>query len=110
MPWNLELQPQVFAEVSHELAKIIKIKTGDRLLVESSRGKLECTAIITHRFRPMKIVGQTVHQIGIPIHFGWRWPDGGTEESVNVLSATTVDPNTDIPEFKAFMVNVSKKL
>ncbi len=110
VPWNLELQPQVFAEVSHELAKIIKIKTGDRLLVESSRGKLECTAIITHRFRPMKIVGQTVHQIGIPIHFGWRWPDGGTEESVNVLSATTVDPNTDIPEFKAFMVNVSKKL
>ena len=43
IPWNLELQPQVFVEMSHELAEMKKIKTGERVLVESSRGKLECT-------------------------------------------------------------------
>ena len=108
VPWNLELQPQVFVEMSHELANIRKIKTGERVLVESSRGKLECTAVVTHRFKPMKIVDHTVHQVGIPWHFGWRWPAGGTEQSVNVLVATTVDPVSEIPEYKAFMVNVSK--
>jgi len=109
VPWNLELQPQVFVEMSHELANIKKIKTGERVLVESSRGKLECTAVVTHRFKPMKIVDHTVHQVGIPWHFGWRWPVGGREGSVNVLVATTVDPVSEIPEYKAFMVNVSKK-
>ena len=109
IPWNLELQPQVFVEMSHELAKVKKIKTGERVYVVSSRGKLECTAVVTHRFKPMKIVDHTVHQVGIPWHFGWRWPVGGREESVNVLVATTVDPVSEIPEYKAFMVNVHKR-
>jgi formate dehydrogenase major subunit len=108
VPWNLELQPQVFVEMSHELAVMKKIKTGERVLVESTRGKLECTAVVTHRFKPMTIVDHTVHQVGIPWHFGWRWPESGAEESVNVLVATTVDPVSEIPEYKAFMVNVSK--
>ena len=95
--------------MSRELAEIKKIKTGERVLVESPRGRLECTAVVTHRFKPMKIVDHTVHQIGIPWHFGWRWPVGGTEESVNILVATTTDPVSDIPEYKAFMVNVLKK-
>jgi formate dehydrogenase major subunit len=108
IPWNLELQPQVFVEMSHELADVKKIKTGERVLVENSRGRLECTAVVTHRFKPMKIVDQTVHQIGIPWHFGWRWPAGGSEGSVNVLVAAAVDPVSEIPEYKAFMVNLSK--
>ena len=49
-----------------------------------------------------------VHQVGIPFHFGWRWPVGGTEESVNILVATATDPTAEIPEFKAFMVNIVK--
>ena len=109
VPWNLELQPQVFVEMSHELATMKKIKTGERVWVESSRGKLECTAVVTHRFKPMKIVNQTVHQIGVPWHFGWRWPVDGREESANILVPTTVDPVSEIPEYKAFMVNVFKK-
>ncbi len=109
VPWNLELQPQVFVEMSHELADQRKIKNGERVSVESPRGKLECTAVVTHRFKPMKIVDQIVHQVGIPWHFGWRWPADGTEESVNILVSTTTDPVSEIPEYKAFMVNVVKK-
>ena len=109
VPWNLELQPQVVVEMSPELAKMKRIKTGERVFVVSSRGKLECTAVVTHRFKPMKIVDQTVHQVGIPWHFGWRWPAGGKEGSANVLVATAVDPVSEIPEYKAFMVNVHKK-
>jgi len=109
IPWNLELQPQVIVEMSHELAKMKKIKTGERVFVVSSRGKLECTAVVTHRFRPMKIVDKIVHQVGIPWHFGWRWPASGRERSANILVSTTTDPVSEIPEYKAFMVNIHKR-
>ena len=108
MPWNLELQPRVFVELSHELAAAKGFKAGERVIVQSTRGKLECTAVVTHRLRPLKIADQTLHQVGIPFHFGWRWPAAGTEESVNVLVATATDPVAEIPEYKSFMVNLHK--
>jgi formate dehydrogenase major subunit len=49
-----------------------------------------------------------VHQVGLPWSYGWRWPASGTEESANLLTPSAGDPNTRIPETKAFMVNVAK--
>jgi formate dehydrogenase major subunit len=93
--------------MSIELGKLRGIKNGDRVIVETQRGKLEASAIVTSRLKPFNIAGQTIHQIGIPWHFGWIWPkDGG--ESANLLTPTVGDPNTMIPESKAFMANVSK--
>ena len=44
----------------------------------------------------------------MPWHYGWVWPkDGG--DSANLLTPAAGDPNTLIPETKAFMVNVRKK-
>jgi formate dehydrogenase major subunit len=107
LPWLIEAEPQVFCEMSLELAKLRGIKNGERVLVETSRGKLEAAAIVTSRLKPFNIAGQTIHQIGIPWHFGWLQPrDGG--ESANLLTPTIGDPNTMIPESKAFMANVSK--
>ena len=105
-PWLLETQPQMFVEMSEELAKLRGIKNGDRVLVTSARGSLECTAMVTKRFRPFNIGGNIVHQVGLPWCFGWRWPEGGTQGSANLLTPATGDPNTRIPETKAFMCNV----
>ena len=106
-PWLIEAQPQIFVEMSHELAKMRGIKNGEKVIVESARGKLEATAMVTVRFRPFQVQGTTVHEVGLPWHFGWVHPkDGG--ESANVLTPSTGDPNTRIPESKAFMVNVRK--
>jgi len=107
-PWLLELQPQVFVEMSEELAKLKGIKNGERVMASSARGSLECTAIVTKRFKPLKIGGSTTHQVGFPWNFGWRWPASGKEESANLLTPSAGDPNTRIPETKAFMVNVKK--
>lgn len=107
-PWLLEMQPQVFVEMSEELAKLKGIKNGERVVASSARGSMECTAIVTQRFKPFKIGGNTIHQVGFPWCFGWRWPENGREESSNLLTPSTGDPNTRIPETKAFMVNVSK--
>lgn len=107
LPWLIEAEPQVFCELSVELAKLRGIKNGDRVVVETPRGKLEAVAIVTSRLKPFNIAGQTVHLIGLPWHFGWLHPkDGG--ESANLLTPTIGDPNTMIPESKAFMANVRK--
>jgi formate dehydrogenase major subunit len=107
-PWLLEMQPQVFVEMSEQLAQLKGIKNGERVMVSSPRGKLECTAVVTKRFQPFKIGGAAIHQVGIPWHFGWVKPVNGREESANLLTPATGDPNTRIPETKAFMVNVAK--
>ncbi len=107
-PWLLELEPQMFVEISKELAKERGIRKGERVVVKSARGEVEAKAIVTDRFKPFKIAGQTIHQVGIPWHYGWVTPpDGG--DSANLLTPTIGDANTMIPESKAFMVNVEKK-
>ncbi|MDD3082781.1 MAG: molybdopterin dinucleotide binding domain-containing protein, partial [Desulfobacterales bacterium] len=107
-PWLMELQPQMFVEMSEELAKLKGIKNGERVRVSSARGSVDCVAMVTKRFKPFNIGGNTVHEIGIPWHFGWRWPESGAEESANLLTVAAGDPNTRIPESKAYMCNVSK--
>ena len=106
-PWLLETQPQLFVEMSPQLAELKGIKSGEKVIVESARGKVEAVAVVTHRFRPFEIQGTVIHQVGLPWHYGWVHPkDGG--DSANLLTPSTGDPNTRIPETKAFMVNVRK--
>jgi len=107
-PWLMELQPQVFVEMSEELAELKGIGNGDRVQVASARGSLECTAIVTKRLKPLQVAGTLIHEVGIPYNYGWRWPRNGKEDSANLLTPAAGDPNTRIPETKAFMVNVTK--
>ena len=72
--WLMELQPQMFIEMSEELARLKGIHNGERVNVTSARGKVACSAIVTKRFKPFTIAGLTVHQVGIPWHYGWRQP------------------------------------
>jgi formate dehydrogenase major subunit len=107
--WQLEMQPQMFVEISEELAKEKRIENGEKVVVKSGRGELWAVAIVTNRFKPFKIAGSTVHQVGLPWHFGWQYPvDGSGGDSANLLTPTIGDANTMIPESKAFMVNVVK--
>ena len=107
-PWLMEMQPQMFVEMSEELAALRQIKNGERVKAVTARGQVECTAIVTKRFKPFKLADIVVHEVGFPWHYGWRWPASGKEESVNLLTPSTGDPNTRIPESKAFMVNIVK--
>jgi formate dehydrogenase major subunit len=107
-PYLLEMQPQMFVEMSPELAELKGIENGERVKVTSPRGSVQATAIVTQRFKPFKIAGITVHQVGMPWHYGWVKPESGLEDSVNLLTPSTGDANTRIPETKAFMVNVMK--
>lgn len=108
-PWQLEMQPQIFVEMSKELAQEKGINPGDKVNVSSARGTLWAVAVVTERFKPFKIMNATVHQVGLPWCYGWQYPeDGSGGDSSNLLTPSIGDANTMIPETKAFMVNVEK--
>ncbi len=106
VPDLLEAEPQLYIEMSHQLADEKGIKNGDGVLIESARGKVEAIAMVTVRLRPLKVMGKTIHLVGMPFAWGWTTPMCG--DSTNRLTLTACDPNTSIPELKACCVNVSK--
>lgn len=106
VPALLEAEPQLYVEMSEELAKEKNIKNGDPVVVESARGRVEAIAMVTIRMRPFKIGGKTIHEIGMPFAFGWFSP--GTGDATNRLTPCVGDPNTCIPEYKACCVNIKK--
>jgi len=106
MPWVIEAQPEPFCEMSEELAESKGITNGDRVIVESARGQVNVVALVTKRFKPFQMNGQIVHQVGVIWHWGYIGLSKG--DSANVLTPHIGDPNTTIPEYKAFLVDVRK--
>jgi len=106
-PWLIETQPQMFCEMSEELAELKGIKNGEKVILENPRGETWAIAMVTRRLKPMTIMGTPMHLVAIPWHFGWVWPKEGGD-SANLLTPSVGDANTSIPETKAFMVNVKK--
>ena len=106
MPWVIEAQPEPFCEMSEELAAEKGVANGDKVIVESARGKVEVVALVTKRFKPFQINGKKVHQVGVIWHWGYIGLSKG--DSANVLTSHIGDPNTTIPEYKAFLVDVRK--
>ncbi len=113
VPWLNELQPEMWVEMSEELATEKGISNGDRVLVMSARETtgVKAVAIVTKRFKPFTIKGSTVHQAGVPWCYGWNAPnrDATRRTSGNLLTPNVGDPNTRIPETKAFMVDIVKE-
>ena len=104
---NAIVQPEMFVEISRELAKMRGIASGDRVKVSSARGHVHAKAMVTMRLKGMKVDGQTIYHVGIPIHFGFK---GLTKPAqlANSLTPYVGDANSQTPEFKAFLVNIEK--
>lgn len=106
VPNLLEAEPQLYVEMSPELAEEKGIKNGEGVIVESARGRVEAIAMVTVRMRPLKVHGRIIHEIGMPFCFGWSTP--GVGDATNRLTPSVGDPNTTIPEYKASCVNIRK--
>ena len=111
-PMNVQLVPEPFVEISEELAQEKGIRGGDKVKVSSIRGTYIAKAMVTKRIKVMIVDGKKTHQIGIPIHWGFRGiaeDEGKTALTLtNQLSPAVVDPNAHTPEFKGFLVKVEK--
>ncbi|MDR2715881.1 MAG: molybdopterin-dependent oxidoreductase [Coriobacteriaceae bacterium] len=106
-PVLVEAMPAQFVEISEELAEERGIKNGDRVRVFNNRGSAVLNAFVTCRLRPLAVNGKTVHQIGIPHHWGWAG-SLSTGDLVNDLAPNVGDPNCFVPEYKAFLVDIEK--
>ncbi len=106
LPWLAELMPELFVEMSPEFAKEKGIANGDYVRVISERGTTEARALVTKRMRPFTIDGKTVHQVGMPWH--WGYMGIATGDVANNVSSLVADPNVTIHEGKAFTCRIEK--
>jgi formate dehydrogenase major subunit len=105
--WNntlAELQPELFAEISPQLAQEKGIENGGWMTISTPRGKIEAKAWVTERMTPLQINGKTVHTVGMP----WHWGFAGitTGDIANDLTAIVGDPNVSIHEAKTLVCNI----
>ena len=106
LPWLAELMPELFVEISPEFAKEKDIHNGEYVRVISERGTAEARALVTKRLRPLVVNGQTLHQIGMPWHWGYQGI--ATGDVVNNVTSFVADPNVSIHEGKAFTCRIEK--
>lgn len=103
-PYLAELQPEFFCEVSPELAAERGLEHTGWATVVSARGVIEARVLVTDRVPPLTVHGRTLHQVGLPYHWG---PNGySTGDAANELVHLSLDPNTHIQETKAFAVDI----
>jgi formate dehydrogenase major subunit len=99
LPYLSELQPEMFCEISPELAAERGLEHMGWATIVSPRAAIEARVLVTERMRPLRVGGRTIHQIGLPYHWG---PNGvSTGDAANELLPIILDPNVHIQPTKA---------
>jgi formate dehydrogenase major subunit len=104
LPYLSELQPEMFVEVSPELAAERGLDHLGWAHVVTSRSAIECRVLVTDRLTPLRVDGRTVHQIWMPYH--WGSVGVVTGESANDLFGVALDPNVLIQESKVVTCDI----
>jgi formate dehydrogenase major subunit len=99
VPYLAELQPEMFCEVSPELASERGLSHRGWATISTERAAIEARVLVTDRMRPLQVQGRPVHQVGLPYHWGFRGLTTGG--SANDLFPMVLDPNVHIQEVKA---------
>jgi formate dehydrogenase major subunit len=99
VPYLSELQPAFFCEVSPELARERGLEHGGWATIVTARTAIEARVMVTERIAPLVVQGRTVHQVGLPYHWGNRGLSTG--DSANDVFSIALDPNVHIQEVKA---------
>ena len=100
LPYLSELQPEMFCEVSPELAAERGLEPYGWATLISPRAAIEARVLVTERMTPLVIGGNTVHQIGLPYHWGVGSDAVVSGDAANDLLGVTLDPNVQIQESK----------
>lgn len=106
LPWLAELVPDVFVELSEELAREKGINNGSNVIITTTRGDMKAVACVTKRIKPMIVSGESVHQVGIIWHFGFNGYAKG--DTANWLTPHIGDATVMCPEYKAFLCDVRR--
>jgi formate dehydrogenase major subunit len=101
LPYLSELQPEFFCEVSPELARERGLVHLGWATIVTARTAVEARVLVTDRVVPLRVAGRTVHQIGLPYHWGVGQDAVVSGDSANDLLGIALDPNVHIQESKA---------
>jgi len=99
-----ELQPEIFCEISLEMARELSITPGQWVTIVTARGAIEAHALVTPRIKTLTIAGKTVYQVGLPYHWGYNGLVKG--DVANDLVAISEEPNVRIMETKGLLCNL----
>lgn len=100
-----ELQPELFTEVSPELAAERGLIHGEDAIITTPRASIHARVLVTRRIKPLVIDGKSVHQVGLPYHWGYSGSAQG--DIVNDLLAISQEPNVRIMETKALICDIT---
>jgi formate dehydrogenase major subunit len=104
LPYLSELQPEMFCEVSPGLARERGLEHGGWATIVTARNAIEARVLVTERMVPLTVRGRTVHQVGLPYHWG---PNGLAKgDAANELAHLALDPNVHIQEVKALACDI----
>ncbi|MEZ6126851.1 MAG: molybdopterin dinucleotide binding domain-containing protein [Planctomycetaceae bacterium] len=81
-----------FVEVNPQDARDLRISHNEIIIVESQRGRMTATALLTHNVQP--------GQVFIPMHY----------ETTNRLTDAVFDPYSKQPAYKACAVRLAKSV
>ena len=101
VPYLAELQPEMFCEVSPQLAAERGLQHGGWATIATTRAAIEARVLVTDRIKPLQIGSdppRTVHQVGIPYHWGRKGLVTG--DAGNELLPLVLDRNVHISEYK----------
>jgi formate dehydrogenase major subunit len=101
LPYLAELQPEMFCEVSPELAAEKGLENYGWATIISPRTAIEARVLVTERMTPLNVGGHTIHQIGLPYHWGVGGDAVVSGDAANDLLGIAMDPNVQIQESKA---------
>jgi formate dehydrogenase major subunit len=104
LPFLAELQPELFVEVSPQLAAERGLVHGQWCHVVTTRAAVQARAVVTERIPPLRVRGEVVHQVWMPYHFGRNGLAKG--DVMNDLLGIVADPNVGIQEGKAATCDV----
>ena len=104
VPYLSELQPEMFCEVSPELAAERGLTHGGWATIVTSRTAIEARVLVTDRIKPLAFDGRAIHQIGLPYHWGYKGLSVG--DSANDLFPIVLDSNVHIQEVKAASADI----
>jgi formate dehydrogenase major subunit len=96
LPLLSELQPEMFCEISRDLAQLRGLRNGGWATIITARAAIEARVLVTDRMRPLRAGKDTIHQVGLPYHWGGNGISTG--DSANDLVSVTLDPNVHIQE------------
>lgn len=100
LPFLAELQPELFCEVSPELAEERGLVNGGWATIVSPRSAIEARVLVSERIQPLKVNGKEYHQVGLPYHFGRSDTAAVSGDAPNDLLGITLDPNVSIQASK----------